>query len=350
MDWAWMILGWTGAVLGFGLLILIHELGHFVALKVCRYPVHAFSIGFGTPFWTRLVGETQIRLAWIPLGGYVMPESPEEIESREETEGTVLPKYPPWAQFFIAFMGPAANVVLAFILFFATIFFWGDPRPVPIVESTIRGGPTFVAGVRVNDRLISWNGCNFQTWEDFICQIQRTGLKPSFLELERNGTKITLPVFPVREGERFVVGIRPQMAPVKSPGPLASVRMAAARTWQETLFVLDALKRMFFIPGTQNVSGPIGILSLASDSLKGGLMAFLSLLAVLSVNLAVFNLLPIPPLDGIRIFVAFWQFVVGAPPREKILLPIYQWGAMGLAILFLLVTLKDVGDFFLYNF
>ena len=104
---------------------------------------------------------------------------------------------------------------------------------------------------------------------------------------------------------------------------------------------------MLSFSGAGNVSGPIGILGYTVAAFKGGMMAFLTLLAILSVNLAVFNLLPIPPLDGIRIFVAFWQALAGRPPREKILLPIYQWGAMGLAVLFLLVTLKDLGNFLL---
>ncbi len=345
LDFTFLAL--LGGILGFGFLVLVHEFGHFAALKIIRTPVHAFSVGFGSPVWSGKFYGTELRLGWIPLGGYVMPEDPAEVEKREEAGESIFPGYPPSHQFFVAFMGPLANLILAFFLFAALNFVWGEPHPVPVVESVIKGSPAFVAGLHPGDRIEKINGFQIGSWKILIEKLQENGLNSGFVEIVRQERQIMLPFTPIREGNRWVIGIKPKMEASPPTGFVSAMETGFARTIQETVSVFEALGRMLSFSGAGNVSGPIGVLGYAVDAFKGGMMAFLTLLAILSVNLAVFNLLPIPPLDGIRIFVAFWQALSGKPPKEKILLPIYQWGAMGLAVLFLLVTLKDLGNFLL---
>jgi regulator of sigma E protease len=340
------LIGWCGALLGFGFLVLIHECGHFFALKLAKLPVFAFSIGFGSPIWKISWRETEWRLGWIPFGGYVMPEDPEVVEKREAAGEPLLNHNPPLSSVFVAIMGPVANFALAFVLFALVTVFWGEPRPVPVVETAMKGSPAQVAGLIGGDRLLSFNDKALTSWSDLIASVQQNGMKPAQITVGREGKTMLMPITPLREGERFVIGIRPRLESAPLADPVAALQVAATRTVSEIAGVCDALRRMFSFAGASNVSGPVAIMGLASDAARGGLVAFFSFLAVLSINLGVFNLLPIPPLDGLRILISCWHFLFGKPPRENLLIPVYQWGALGLALLFLIVTIKDLGSLF----
>ena len=128
---------------------------------------------------------------------------------------------------------------------------------------------------------------------------------------------------------------------------LQCIPAAANRTLKEALGVLVALCKIVTRQSSGDVAGPIAILDHISKAAQGGLVAFISFLAILSVNLAIFNLLPFPPLDGLRILLAGWHLAFGKPLREKVILPIYTWGTFGLALLFLVVTLQDIRHFFI---
>jgi|GEM_PF-1773793 len=341
------LIGWMAAILGFGLLVLAHEFGHFWALRKRGQNVYAFSIGFGTPIWKFSRGGVQYRIGWIPLGGYVMLEDPQVIEKREAEGKDLFDGGSPITQLIVAFMGPVANLLLAWLLFTVVICGWGEPNPVPIVESVVNGSPSDSAGLQPLDRLVKLNGLEISSWNDLIEKIQINKTGNGILEIDRNGKNISIAVSPKLEGDRFVLGIRPQIRS-KSPLPVhAAIIAGINRTMEETLAVSLGIIRFFSFSTSGQISGPIAILDQVSRSAMGGWVAFLSLLAILSVNLAVFNLLPIPPLDGVRILFAFWNLIFGKPIREKLVVSFYQWGALGLALVFVLVTLKDLTAFFL---
>lgn len=347
MSLSSLLFGGSAAVLGFGLLVLIHELGHFLALKSAGLPVHAFSIGFGNPIWSRKWHDTEYRLGWIPLGGYVMSEDPEAVEARCEAGGPVIPPTPPLTQIYVALMGPVANLVLAVIFFFAITTGWGEPLPAPIVDALVNGSPAATAGLQPGDRVIRLNGEPITTWPGMIAAIQTNGERSGDFEIERNGSTFVMPIVPAREGDRFVLGIRPRFVHSGPVSPLPALQMAFTRTLAECQGIIATLGRLFTFSGAGQVAGPIAILHQTFTAAVGGLPGFLTLLAILSVNLAVFNLLPIPPLDGLRIMIAGWELAFRRPLSEQLLMPIYQWGAIGLATVFLLVTLKDIGGFLL---
>ncbi|MFZ2961100.1 MAG: M50 family metallopeptidase [Candidatus Ozemobacteraceae bacterium] len=347
MSWIFTILGAAAALVGFGALILIHELGHFFALKVCRLPVHAFSIGFGNPFWSRKFRGTEYRLAPIPLGGYVMPENPDEAEARCEAGGPLLKPASPWAQTFVAAAGPAANLLLAFLLFFLISGIWGDPQPAPIVDMLVKGSPAASAELHPGDRVTRVGDRSISTWNDLIEAVQVARDTPTRFEIEREGKAVGVTLIPARDGERFMLGIRPRYVSITPVAWSVALGTALERTKNECFGIFTVLGRLASFSGVGQVAGPLAILHHASETAHGGIVGFLALLAILSVNLAIFNLLPIPPLDGVRLLVCAWEIVFGHPPRESILLPMYQVGAMGLALLFLIVTIKDIGAIFL---
>jgi len=340
-------LGWTGAVFGFGFLVLIHELGHFMALRRCGRPVFAFSIGFGSPVFRWQRNGTEYRLGWIPLGGYVMPVDPDELDRREAAGEPLMPDDPPRVQAAVAAAGPAANFVLAAVLFAFILHFWGNPVPVPTVDSLVKGSAAADAGVQTGDSVLKAGGRDVADWPGLLAIIQENGEKPLQLQLQRGKEIVVVAVAPRRDGGRFMIGMRPRFA-AKQPWSIPdAVTGGIARSIQETIGVGIAFSRLFAFQGSTQIGGPIAILDQVSQAAQGGWFGFLTLLAILSVNLAVFNLLPVPPLDGLKLILAAWHAVVGRPLREQVLMPIYQWGTIGLAILFLLVTIKDIGSLFM---
>ena len=166
------LLGWTGAVFGFGFLVLIHELGHFLALKRCGLPVHAFSIGFGSPIWHRRFGGTDYRLGWIPLGGYVMTEDPLEMDRREAAGEPLLSPTPAGQQLVVALAGPAANLVLAVVLFTWLNAGWGEPVPMPVIEALVKGGAAATAGLQAGDRILALDGKPVTDWPGLLARLQ----------------------------------------------------------------------------------------------------------------------------------------------------------------------------------
>jgi len=335
---------WAGAIFGFGVLVLLHEWGHFLALRRCGRPVFAFSIGFGSPIarWKR--GETEYRLGWIPLGGYVMPVDPDELDRREAAGEPLLPDDPPRVQALVAAAGPAANLALAALLFAIVFHLWGDPVPIPVVDSIVKGSAGAAAGLRSGDSIVSAAGRPVSDWPGLIAVIQENGDRPMPFAIRRGEETVMLSFAPRREGGRFVIGVRPRFAAV-GPRTIGDALVSGiSRTIQETVGIGIAFSRLLSMQGAGQVGGPIAILEQVSQAAQSGWFGFLTLLAILSVNLAVFNLLPVPPLDGLKLLLAAWHAVVGRPLREQVLLPIYQWGTIGLALLFLLVTIKDIGS------
>lgn len=335
---------WAGAIFGFGILVLLHEWGHFLALRRCGRPVFAFSVGFGSPIarWKR--GDTEYRLGWIPLGGYVMPVDPDELDRREAAGEPLLPDDPPRVQALVAAAGPAANLALAVILFAIVFHLWGDPVPVPVVDSVIKGSAGAAAGLRNGDAVVSAAGRPVSDWPGLLAIIQENGDRAMPFAVRRGGETIQLQCSPRREGSRFVIGIKPRFEAVGPRSIGIAFVSGITRTVQETIGIGIAFSRLLSMQGAGQVGGPIAILDQVSKAAQGGWFGFLTLLAILSVNLAVFNLLPIPPLDGLKLLLAAWHAVVGRPLREQVLMPVYQWGTIGLALLFLLVTMKDIGS------
>jgi len=332
-----------GAILGFGFLVLIHELGHFWAYKSLGRPVHSFSIGFGSPWWRRTWRGTEYRLGWLPLGGYVMLEDPDLVEKREQAGEPLFPNLTPFEQIWSAIWGPLANVLATVALFAVLIGIWGQPTPVPVVDSLVASGAASMAGLQRGDRIVTLDGVTITSWEHLLATVQKCSDRQVRVEVERGGQVQSLAIQARKDGEAYRIGVRPQMR-ATGPLPWPSACVAAVQnTWQQTVQVVTTLARLFTGGGGADVAGPIAILGLTSRAVEQGWEAFITLLAILSINLAWFNLLPVPPLDGLRIMLASLQAIKGRPLDERYVLPVFEYGALALAVLFLLITLKDVG-------
>jgi len=389
-----------------GVLVLVHEFGHFVVAKAFGVKVEVFSIGFGPPIVRKKWGETVYQIAVIPLGGYVKLYGEEDSEEARKDPRSFYAK-PPWQRILIAFAGPLFNFLFAIIAFW---FVYLHPQKVPqylfeppkvglispkspaaemglkpgdvivavngkpikdwrelnnlleeyagkeVTFTVLRNGekitlkvnldykilskglgivpyiPPVVGGVEPNspaaqvglkkgDRILEINGKKVQSWWDIVRLTKNSDGKPLTLEVERYGKIFTVTVVPKYDPtlKRYLIGIK---APIEYKevklSPWEAFIKAVERTW--FLIVLTVKVIWGLITGAVSVKtlgGPLAIAGFAGEAAKLGLVAFLSAMATLSVQLGLFNLIPLPLLDGGLILLFLIEWIRGKPLPEK---------------------------------
>ncbi len=293
-----------------GVLVFVHELGHFAVAKRIGVLVQRFSIGFGPVVFARRRGETEYAVSAVPMGGYVkMLGEGDEEEARANPE-RAFDTQPVRRKGAIVFAGPAMNFVFAFVAYavlFATVGV-DLPSNQPRVGGVSAGLPAERAGLKAGDRIVSVAGQSIETWEQLSKRILSSDGKQLALVVERDGKTFPLEITPELQDNRTIfgepagqvyrIGIEASHDWEKV-GPGKAVLMAGEQTWSASVMVVTGLVKM--VQGRvplRELGGPIAIARAAGQQARAGLRYFLSMLAFLSVNLAVLNLLPIPGLDG----------------------------------------------------
>ncbi len=299
-------------ILILSLLIIVHEFGHFIAARRAGVRVEEFSLGFGPQLFAKKVGDTKYSLSLIPLGGYVKMAGDTLSECKGKPDEYFAKS--PGVRFQIIFCGPFLNYILGF-LFFWVILFVGYPTLTAKVGGLIEGYGAQEAGLQVADKIIAINGQNVNSWEDLQNQIQKNKTKGSIdLLLIRNDQKLKFnvelrnKVLDNQLGERKtlgIIGITPfdEVVEVRH-GLIASAYLGLKKTIDLTVLTYKGIWRLASgkMSMRESMTGPLGIFFITSKAAKLGLIAVMHLIAVLSVSLAVFNLLPLPILDGGHIF------------------------------------------------
>ena len=293
-----------------GVLIFVHELGHFLAAKVLGVKVERFSLGFPPKMIGRRVGETEYVLSWIPLGGYVkmFGENPDEPVPREEEHRSFSHK-PAWARFIIVFAGPGFNFFFAFLIFWIMFAVDGVPHLSSYVGKVKEDMPAAAAGLQDGDRIVSVDGHPIRYWDDLLVRIRAGQGREVEVAFERSGRTLTARIKPrmVQGTNIFKEDIRVPMIGIEARGEviiedvglLAAVYYGAARTWELTkLTIVSVVKLIQRKIPLKTLGGPIFIAQLAGQQAKAGLVHLVFLAALLSLNLGILNLLPIPVLDG----------------------------------------------------
>lgn len=333
----------------FGLVVLAHELGHFLVAKRVGIRVDEFGMGFGKRLYAFKRGETTYSLNLIPLGGFVKlagMDGDGEIESgRSYNDKNV------WQKIAVIFSGPLMNFVLAFLLFVGIFAFYGVPVDVSNsteVGNILPGYPAEKAGIQVGDKILAVNGEKVNEWTKVVKVVNSSPGKEIKLTIGRDNTNFDVKVTPKLEKERKVglIGITPKIISQRM-GFLAAIKNGFLQTVGITAAIFVAFKQMIVGQMVGDISGPIGIAQMAGQAAKTGWESVLRLTAVLSINLGLFNLFPIPALDGGRLF-----FLVIEAIRRKPLEPqkegmVHFVGFVLLMILLVVVTYKDVIKFFL---
>ena len=335
-----------------GILILAHEFGHFIMAKNTGVKVEKFSLGFGPRIFSRKKNGTEYTLSAIPLGGYVKLAG----DNLEEYKGGPDEYFSQSisARAKIIFCGPLLNYILGF-LFFWLIFFLGYPTLTNKVGGLIDGFGAQKSGVQVADRIIAVDGKPTAFWEDLQEAIQSKKNASSVkLSLLRNNQPLELEVI-IREkqlddalGQKRnvgLIGIIPSddIVTVKH-GFFQSFFLGAGKTLDLTLLTYKALWRLISgnLSMRESITGPLGIFYITSKAASLGIIALMHLVAVLSISLAIFNLLPLPILDGGHILFLLMEKVRGKTLSQKAERVVTQIGLTVIFSLAILVTYNDL--------
>lgn len=318
-------------------LIFFHELGHYWVARRCGVKVEVFSIGFGRELfgWTDKSG-TRWKVALLPLGGYVKmfgdadAASTPSGELREMTaeERAVSFHHKTLAQrAAVVAAGPAANFLLAIVLFAGVFAFVGQPFTPARIGGVIEDSAAARAGLQEGDLIVQINGSTIERFEDIQRIIQLNLDSPLTIQIERGGTVIALNAIPVviQETDRLGntvrvarLGIRGQGVAFKRHNPIEAVWRASGEVWNQTAGTLKALGQMIVgSRGTEELGGPIRIAQMSGEVAQGGIASLIVFMAVLSVNLGLINLFPIPMLDGGHLVLYAAEAVRGKPLPER---------------------------------
>jgi len=339
-----MVLTLLAAIFVFGLLVLVHELGHFVTAKLTGMRVREFAIGFGPQIGSVQKGETIYSLRVVPLGGYndIAGMDPEDTEAGDHGFST---KSVP-ARMLVILAGSFMNVILPLVLFFGIFFFSGvhTPNPEPVLGKVLPGKPAAVAGLQQGDRVISIDGKPVATWKDFVSTVAAAdGQTELSVTVERDGQTLTTGITPSYDPttKRSLVGVMNDSL-VTHPGLVESWNLALDSTWHVIRMMVDGLYRIVLELSGENLAGPVGIAQMAGEAAEMGLVPLLNFAALLSLNLAVINMFPLPGLDGGHFLGLCFEAVRGRALSPKSLQIAQGVGVALILLLMIYVTRNDV--------
>ncbi len=357
------LLSVLGVVFAFGLVIFVHEFGHFMVAKKSGVRVEQFSFGFGREIFGFQKGETRYTVNWIPLGGFVKMagETPEEytgpaFEGKSAvTEGATVDRSrdflaQPWyLRVLIALAGPFMNYVLAIIIFFLMLMIWGEPIQTnkTQVGEVMAGKPAAAAGIQAGDHVVSVQGQAVEDFMEVALKIHDRPEQPTDIVVKRDGEEIKFTMTPEKDASRGgvgIIGIRPA-APIQDHvkrGAVSSAKKAVWQCWNISKFTLYYLGQKIMARERPDVAGPIGITQVIVKAVKTGLEDFMFLIAMISVAIGLFNLFPIPLLDGGHILYYVIEGIKGKPVSAGIMNKANMVGFALLISLFVFATFNDI--------
>lgn len=329
------------SILIFGLLVVSHEFGHFIVAKKSGVLIEEFSIGMGPKInsWGRK--ETKYSIRVFPIGGYVKMLGEEEAA---EGEGSYQSQ-PLINRIGIIVAGPVMNFMLAIVLFSLIFFMIGTPTT---TVGTIREGyPGQEAGLMPGDRIVEINGQTIETWEDLQTAISTSDDKTLIIEADREGSRLTFNIAPVEDAEtgQRVIGITPSYRKSAGKALAAGVQRSFAIIGLMVTYLAELVTGR---ASTSEIVGAVGMIHLVNEAAKTGVLNLMFLAGLLSLNLGVINLLPIPALDGGKLVFLILEALRGRPvdfEKENL---IHFIGFVLLILLMIMVTYKDIIRFNLF--
>lgn len=336
-----------------GVLIFVHELGHFLVARKVGVKVLTFSIGFGPKLLKKVVGETEYAISAFPLGGYVrlLGDDPKEPVDQGEVHRSFLNQSVP-KKMAIVFAGPFFNLLLAWVVFIA-IFMMGVPVLTAEVGEVQEGSPAYHGGLQAGDVVLEMDGKKVNQWEDIRGFLQATEGRETTLVVDRGGQKITVKVFPALKetknifGEpqmQWLIGVSPKGTVITQRyDPLTSIYLGTKRTVEITeLTIVGIVKLLQGKLPAKTIGGPIMIAQMAGQQASQGFLNVLVFVAILSINLGVINLLPIPILDGGHLVFFAIEGIMGRPVSLRKREVAQQIGLFILIFLMLFAIYNDV--------
>ena len=388
---------WLAPLVVFGLVVFVHELGHFLAAKAIGVYAPRFSIGFGPALWRRRWGETEYVLALLPLGGYVRMASKQDqttafleggneerevpevganaappmvrgTESDRDWDPNAMKPFGPkpipdhrWfeskpliARLFILIAGVTMNVILALVIEIGTLTAYGQQYTPAVVDTVLPDRPAARAGLQRGDSIAAIDGRPVTDWQQVLDVVSASPGRTLTLGIVRGGETRTISVQPTEQdvqnqltGRHHRVG-RIGAGPVRRIGRIpvtfADATVAGwTATWEKASGIVDIVRGIFAGDvSTSQLGGPIAIAEVSVQAARFGLETLLGLIALLSINVAVLNMLPVPILDGGQILLNVLEAAKGSAFSERTREYILRVGLVAIALLFVLVMFNDI--------
>ncbi|MDD4601733.1 hypothetical protein SDC9_06233 [bioreactor metagenome] len=326
----------------FGLLILFHELGHFITAKLVGMRVDEFAIGFGPKLVSWKRGETLYSLRIIPLGGFnkIAGMDPEA----EQDEQSFAAK-PIWARMLVIVAGSTMNFVLPILLLAGVFFSAGidTPSTEAVIGSILPDKPAARAGLVTGDRILAVNDSQIGEWRDFVEVVQGNAGNQLKISYERNGQISNISMVPEydQKANRGIVGIMPQIHNYQ-PNLFESMGLAVKQTYLVAASMVVGIAQMITGQISADVAGPIGVVQMTGEVAQMGMIPLLQFAAFLSINLGLINLLPVPMLDGGHVVTLAIEGIRGKPLSSSKMQAIQMIGLVLLMMLMIMATFKDV--------
>lgn len=338
-----------------GIVVFVHELGHFVAARCSGVKVNAFSIGFGPAIikWHDKHG-TVWKIACLPLGGYVSVYGQEdmfnrkryEALSKEEKKGHYL-SVPAWKQFIIIASGVFMNFVLAWGIYFCIFFFKPRTVQLPVVGQVIQDSVAFKAGVKPGDRVIRIDGEEITTWNELLVAKELGSRHDTKVELARGDELISVKIAPA---EKWGLIADSSKTEFQKKGLFGAMYAGLRETYYQSKTLIVVLKQIITGERSSKQLGSfITIAQISAKALTMGFFALLSIIALLSVNLAVINLLPLPVLDGGYLLILIIEAIIHRKLGGRGMEIAIMAGWVLILALFVLTMWNDIARVFKLN-
>jgi len=352
-----MILSIIYFILILGLIVLVHEFGHFIFSKIFHVHVYEFAIGMGPKIWSseklrekrkkngKKVSETIYTIRAIPIGGFNQLAGEGLEEDKKIKKENLLTGRPAWQRFLIMFFGAGNNFILAFIVLLLCALIYGSPDISTKVPVVISDSPMEIAGVKAGDKIVEINGNKTKTLDDVQLYLTIAGSNETKFTVERDGKKYTYNVTPLTGEEQkekgYSFGIQYNNKLEKGFG--RSINFAFKKFYAITRQIFITLKELFTGKvSVKQLSGPVGIYTAVDKTRTAGFYSVLNLIALLSINVGIMNLLPLPAFDGGRILFLIIEKIKGSPIKPETENLIHNIGFYLLLLLLVYVTINDI--------
>jgi len=333
----------AAAVLAVSALIVVHEAGHFWAARRFGMRVERFSVGFGPVVLSFRSGETEFAISALPLGGYVKIAGMSPGDDVDPADPSAYANQAAWRRFAVIFAGPVMNYLTAIAIAAGLLATLGlrSPDPAARVGALVEGMPAAAAGLAPGDRIVAVAGKPVDSWTALVQELQRHPGETIGLEVERGegaaAERLALSITPRDEGGVGRVGVH-QARRVERRGPAAALAEGFRRTNAQAGLQLAAFGAVLSRESKAELSGPAGIAQELVRGARAGAEPFLALVWVISIVLAILNLLPIPALDGGRLVFLLWEIVTRRRVNERVENALHLAGFLALLALILAVT------------
>lgn len=328
------------ALIMFLLLVTIHEFGHFIVAKLSGIKVNEFAVGMGPAITSSQKGETKYSLRALPIGGYCAMEG----EDEESNDPRSYDNAPANKRFLTILAGPLMNLILAVIIFSVVAFNTGTSTT--YVGGFSENSPAKEAGISIGDQIVQIDKKDINEFSDISKILSEyysnndTSKAIEVMTKDSNGNQKTYSIKPLVENDMPLLGISSKM---KDVGFFESIELGFKETWRNVKMIFSILGMLFTGKlSFGSLSGPVGVVKEIGNQAQNGVMSLLYFLSYISVNLAVFNLIPFPALDGSKLFTNLYEMISKKRVNKKIEEKVTVVGFVVLLSLILIITIKDI--------